>query len=70
MKITYQEEYGLRCLLRLASAGEGHSLTIPEIATAERLSAPYVAKLLAVLRRGLSSSEHAAFAAKLAGIAR
>jgi Rrf2 family protein len=51
MKITAQEEYGLRCLLRLARAGEGHSLTIPEIASAEGLSAPYVAKLLSVLRQ-------------------
>jgi Rrf2 family protein len=50
MKITSQEEYGLRCLLRLASAEDGHSLTIPEIAAAEGLSPPYVAKLLAVLR--------------------
>lgn len=52
MKITSQEEYGLRCLLRLAAAGDGQSLTIPEIAAAEGLSAPYVAKLLAVLRQG------------------
>ena len=51
MKITSQEEYGLRCLLRLAGADEGHSLTIPEIAAAEGLSHPYVAKLLAVLRQ-------------------
>jgi Rrf2 family protein len=51
MKITSQEEYGLRCLLRLASAEDGHSLTIPEIAAAEGLSHPYVAKLLAVLRQ-------------------
>jgi Rrf2 family protein len=50
MKITSQEEYGLRCLLRLARAEEGQSLTIPEIAAAEGLSAPYVAKLLSVLR--------------------
>jgi Rrf2 family protein len=52
MKITAQEEYGLRCLLRLAHAGEGQSLTIPEIAAAEGLSVAYVAKLLAVLRAG------------------
>jgi Rrf2 family protein len=51
MKITSQEEYGLRCLLRLAAAGEGQSLTIPEVAAAEGMSAPYVAKLLAVLRQ-------------------
>lgn len=50
MKITSQEEYGLRCLLRLAEAGS-RSLTIPEIAASEGLSAPYVAKLLAVLRQ-------------------
>jgi len=51
MKITAQEEYGLRCLLRLARAGEGNSLTIPDIAAVEGLSEPYVAKLLAVLRK-------------------
>jgi Rrf2 family protein len=51
MKITAQEEYGLRCLLRLARAGVGEPLTIPEIATAERLSVPHVAKILAVLRQ-------------------
>lgn len=50
MKITAQEEYGLRCLLQLARATAGHA-TIPEIAAAEGLSAPYVAKLLAVLRQ-------------------
>src|SRR5438445_12806079 len=51
MKITSQEEYGLRCLLRLAGAEDRHSLTIPEIAASEGLSGPYVAKLLAVLRQ-------------------
>ncbi len=51
MKITAQEEYGLRCLLRLARAGDGQALTIPEIAEAEKLSPPYVAKLLSVLRQ-------------------
>src|SRR5437870_13785346 len=51
MKITAQEEYGLRCLMRLAQA-EGPSSTLPEIAAAEGLSVPYVAKLLSVLRQG------------------
>jgi Rrf2 family protein len=51
MKITSQEEYGLRCLLRLARADGTQSLTIPEIAASEGLSGPYVAKLLAVLRQ-------------------
>lgn len=50
MKITSQEEYGLRCLMQLAEADAGKSLAIPEIAHAEGLSGPYVAKLLAVLR--------------------
>jgi Rrf2 family protein len=57
MKITAQEEYGLRCLLRLARAGEEQALTIPEIAESEKLSPPYVAKLLSVLRQaGLITS--------------
>ena len=51
MKISSQEEYGLRCLLRLARAEDGQSLTIPQIAASEGLSAPYVAKLLSVLRQ-------------------
>jgi Rrf2 family protein len=51
MKITAQEEYGLRCLLRLARAQQGQSLTIPEIASSENLSPAYVGKLLAVLRQ-------------------
>src|SRR5437899_11384930 len=49
MKITAQEEYGLRCLLRLAKADSG-SITLPEVAAAEGLSVPYVAKLMGVLR--------------------
>jgi Rrf2 family protein len=51
MKITAQEEYGLRCLLRLAQAEGKHSLTLPEIAGLEGLSVPYAAKLLSVLRQ-------------------
>lgn len=50
MKISAQEEYGLRCLLRLAQS-ENQASTLPEIAAAEGLSVPYVAKLLAVLRQ-------------------
>ena len=49
MKITAQEEYGMRCLLRLAKAESG-SITLPEVAAAEGLSIPYVAKLMAVMR--------------------
>ena len=53
MKVTAQEEYGLRCLVQLAKAFAGRkTLTIPEIAESEKISAPYAAKLLAVLRQG------------------
>jgi len=50
MKITAQEEYGLRCLVRLAQA-PGQASTLPEVAAAEGLSVPYAAKLLGVLRQ-------------------
>jgi Rrf2 family protein len=52
MKLSAQEEYGLRCLLRVASAGNGESVAIPTIATAEALSIAYVGKLMSVLRQG------------------
>jgi Rrf2 family protein len=52
MKLSAQEEYGLRCLLRVAGAGEDKSLTIPEIGRAEALSIAYVAKLMRILRQG------------------
>lgn len=53
MKLTANEEYGLRCLVRLGYAAyDGLSLTIPEISAAEGVSAPYAAKILRVLRKG------------------
>lgn len=52
MKLTSQEEYGLRCLLRVGRAGEGASLTIPELSRAEGISEPNVAKMMRILRRG------------------
>jgi len=48
MKITAQEEYGLRILIRIASSKEG--MSIPQISEAEGLSDHYVAKLTRVLR--------------------
>ena len=50
MKLSAQEEYGLRCLLALARTPR-ESLTAPQIAETERISGPNVAKLLRVLRR-------------------
>jgi Rrf2 family protein len=52
LKISSQEEYGIRCLLQIGRAGREASLTIPEISRAEGLSSHYVAKLMRILRRG------------------
>jgi Rrf2 family protein len=57
MKLSSQEEYGLRCLLQLARAGERASLTISEMSEREGISAPNVAKIMRILRRaGLVTS--------------
>lgn len=59
MKFTSQEEYGLRCLVRLGQEPGG--LTIPEISRLEGLSPAYVAKLMRVLRTsGLVTSARGA----------
>ncbi len=50
MKVSAQEEYGLRCLLHMARCGDDESLSIPEISRAEGLSIPNVAKLMRLLR--------------------
>ncbi|HUI41409.1 MAG TPA: Rrf2 family transcriptional regulator [Terriglobia bacterium] len=52
MKLSAQEEYGLRCLLRLARHRPAESLTISELSQEEGISTHYVAKLLRILRRG------------------
>jgi len=52
MKLSAQEEYGLRCLLYMARHGEAGSHSIPEISKAEGLSVPNVAKLMRILRMG------------------
>lgn len=52
MKFSTQEEYGLRCLLRVARDGGEKGLTIPEISQAEKLTSPNVAKLVRILRIG------------------
>jgi Rrf2 family protein len=51
MKVSAQEEYGLRCLLQIAKTPDDELLTIPEIAEREGLSQTHVAKLLMVLRK-------------------
>ena len=51
MKLSTQEEYGLRCLLQLARAGEAASLTIAEMSEREGISSPNVAKIMRIVRR-------------------
>jgi Rrf2 family protein len=52
MKLSSHEEYGLRCLLRVAYQGANGSATIPEISRHEGISIAYVAKLMRILRQG------------------
>ena len=51
MKISKQEEYGLRCVLQLARVGSGKAVSVTEIARWEGLSADYVTKLLVIFRK-------------------
>jgi Rrf2 family protein len=51
MKFSTQEEYGLRCLIRLGRFHRAQkSLTIPELSQIEGISEHTVAKLLRILR--------------------
>lgn len=50
MKITAQEEYGLRILLRIARDGKAEGISIPSLSETEGLSAAYVGKLTRTLR--------------------
>ena len=53
MKFSAQEEYGIRCLLRIARFYEvGKSMTIPEISKGEGISQHNTAIILRVLRIG------------------
>jgi Rrf2 family iron-sulfur cluster assembly transcriptional regulator len=50
MKITAQEEYGIRLLLRIANCDSPEGISIPRLSEAEGLSQHYVAKLCRLLR--------------------
>ena len=50
MKITAQEEYGLRILLRIASCRDAEGMSIPQLSEAEGIGPHYVAKLTRILR--------------------
>ncbi len=57
MKVSAQEEYGLRCLLQLARLGEGESLTLGQIAEGEGISQANAGKVLWLLNKaGLVAS--------------
>ncbi len=50
MKITSQEEFGLRVLIRIARCETEDGLSIPQLSKAEGLTSHYVAKLTRTLR--------------------
>ena len=51
MKISAQEEYGLRCLVQLATLKPGESLTLPQIAEREGISTANAGKLMWLLNK-------------------
>ncbi len=51
MKISAQEEYGLRCLLQLAYLREGEFLTLAQIAEREGITVANAGKLLWILNK-------------------
>jgi Rrf2 family protein len=52
MKLSSQEEYGLRCLLRVGREGTSGRVTISELSRAEGISEPNAAKMMRILREG------------------
>jgi Rrf2 family protein len=51
MKISAQEEYGLRCLVQLATLPAGESLTLNQIAEREGISQANAGKLMWLLNK-------------------
>lgn len=51
MKITATEEYGMRCMMRLALR-PGQTVSLAELAEDEGIAVPFAAKVLLRLRRG------------------
>src|SRR5205085_3221111 len=49
MKVSAQEEYGLRCLVQLAHLREGESLTLSQIARGEGISVANAGELLWIM---------------------
>ncbi len=51
MKVSSQEEYGLRCLVQLARLHQGDSLTLTQMAEREGISVANAGKLLWILNK-------------------
>jgi Rrf2 family iron-sulfur cluster assembly transcriptional regulator len=51
MKISAQEEYGLRCLVQLAGLKDGQALTLPQLAELEGISVANAGKLMWLLNK-------------------
>lgn len=50
MKITSEDEYGLRVLLRIGKCQDKYGMSLPQLSKAEGLSLPYVSKITRSLR--------------------
>jgi Rrf2 family protein len=51
VKLSSQEEYGLRCLLQVARRGENESIALAEMSRLEGISVANAAKIMRLLRR-------------------
>src|SRR5688500_3270890 len=51
MKISAQEEYGVRCLVQLANLPAGDSLTLPQMSEREGISTANAGKLMWLLNK-------------------
>jgi Rrf2 family protein len=51
MRLSAQEEYGLRCLLRVGREDAEGSVTIAELSRSEGITEPNVAKMMRILRQ-------------------
>src|SRR5699024_4338171 len=52
MRVTATEEYGLRCLLRVANTSEDEPVSAQTIAALEGMSVPHTQKILRILSKG------------------
>jgi DNA-binding IscR family transcriptional regulator len=65
MRVTAMQEYGLRCMLQIASHKVATPLPVREIAKRERLTPVYVEKILVNLRKAGMDKRAAGFLKEL-----